>query len=123
MGRFVPKLDYLAMANVACSLRQLDHKHYTLLSRMLRPMLLQTIPDVPTLLRCMQAYSWAGYQQQHDFFSHGARALAEASPSLPTHQVVEACVLYGNVGHYHGTLFCAMERALLSRELIEHELS
>jgi len=121
--RFVPKLDFLAMTNVACSLCQLGHKHYTLLSRMLRPMLLQAIPDVPTLLRCMQAYSWAGYWQQHDFFSHCARALAEVAPSLPARQIVEACVLYGNVGQYHGTLFRAMETALLSRELIEHELS
>mmetsp|Transcript_118841 Transcript_118841/g.236770 ORF Transcript_118841/g.236770 Transcript_118841/m.236770 type:complete len:602 (-) Transcript_118841:236-2041(-) len=121
--RFVPKLDFLAMANVACSLRQLGHKHYMLLSRMLRPMLLQTIPDVPTLLRCMQAYTWAGYQQQHDFFSHGARVLAEASSSLPVHQILQASVLYGNVAQYNGTLFRAMENALLSRELIEHELS
>lgn len=120
--RFIPKLDFLAMANVACSLRQLDHKHYTLLSRMLSPLLKQVVPDVTTVLRCVQAYSWAGYQQQHQFYAHWAWVLAEAAPSLPAQQLVEACVLYGGAGQYHGQFFEATERALLGRHLIEHEL-
>merc|ERR1712061_514523 len=52
LTRFVPKLDFLAMTNIACSLWQLDHKHYFLLSRMLRPLLRQPIPDVATLVMC-----------------------------------------------------------------------
>lgn len=120
--RFVPKLDFLAMANVACSLRQLDHKHYVLLSRMLEPLLRQTVPDVATLLRCVRAYSWAGYQQQHHFYAHCAAVLAEAAADLPPGQLVEACAVYGGAAHYHGRLFEAAERALLARDLLEREL-
>ncbi|CAE8615965.1 unnamed protein product [Polarella glacialis] len=115
LSRFVPKLDFLAMTNVACSLQQLDHKYYTLLSRMLRPLLDQTVPDVATLLRCIQAYSWAGYHEQHNFYAHFAGLLAEAVPGLPPQQLVQACILFGGASQYQTRFFEAAEQALLSR--------
>lgn len=117
--RFVPKLDFLAMANIACSLRQLDHKHYVLLSRMLRPLLRQPVPDAGTLLRCVHAFSWAGYQAQHEFYAHFADKVAELAPELPASQLVEACKLFGDAEHYQMRFFRAAEGALLGRGILE----
>uniref|UniRef100_A0A7S4QKA6 RAP domain-containing protein n=1 Tax=Alexandrium monilatum TaxID=311494 RepID=A0A7S4QKA6_9DINO len=117
--RFVPKLDFLAMANVACSLRQLDHKHYTLLSRMLGPLLGQPAPDVAALLRCVRAYSWAGYRQEHRLYQRCGEALAERADTLPPEELVEASVLFAGAARYHGGLFRAVERALLAGGCLE----
>lgn len=116
--RFTPKLDFLAMTNVACALWQLGHKHYGLLSRMLRPLLAEPIPDTETLLRCAQAYAWAGYQTQHHFFAHCATALAEAAPELSPAQLVKACSLLGGAEHYNARFFAAAEDALLSGDVL-----
>lgn len=121
--RFVPKLDFLAMANTACSLRQLDHKHYVLFSRMLRPLAKQPAPDAATLLRCVHAYNWAGYQAQHEFYAHFSAALAEMAPSLAADHLVEACALFGQAEQYQVRFFRAAESALLGRGILERELA
>lgn len=120
--RFVPKLDFLAMANVASSLRQLDHKHFVLFSRMLRPLLKHQAPDASVLIRCVHAYNWAGYQAQHEFYAHFGNALAELAPSLPAGQLVDACALFGDAEQYQVRFFKAAEHALLGRGILEHEL-
>ena len=51
--RFVPKLDFLAMTNIACSLKQLDHKYYSLFSRMLQPLIQHPTPEIP---QCCDAW-------------------------------------------------------------------
>lgn len=121
--RFVPKLDFLAMVNVACSLKQLDHKHYLLFGRMLKPLLRQPAPDAATLLRCVQAYSWAGYHAQHEFYTHFGAALADLAPSISPGELVEACALFGNASQYQARFFEATERSLLGRRMIEEQLS
>eukprot|EP00933_Yihiella_yeosuensis_P051312 TRINITY_DN49209_c0_g1_i1.p1 TRINITY_DN49209_c0_g1~~TRINITY_DN49209_c0_g1_i1.p1 ORF type:complete len:623 (+),score=84.54 TRINITY_DN49209_c0_g1_i1:50-1870(+) len=113
--RFVPKLDFLAMTNIVCSLKQLDHKYYMLFSRMLRPLLQQPPPDVSTLLRCIQAYSWAGYHQQTNFYAHCAGVLTDSMENLDPDDLVQACVLLGGASHYQGRFFEAAERRLLSK--------
>lgn len=121
--RFVPKLDFLAMANVACALQLLDHKHYSLLTRMMRPLLLQPPPDVTTLLRCAQAYSWAGYHSQHQFYARCAEVLSQVCPTLSVQQIVEACVLLGGVSQYNRTFFLSAQSAILDRRLLDTEVS
>lgn len=121
--RFVPKLDFLAMANVACSLRQLDHKQYVLFSRMLVPLLKQPPPDTRTLLRCIQAYSWAGYHFQDDFFKHFAVVLAERAPGLSGSELVETCALFGSAARYQVEVFQAVERSLVERGLLREVLA
>lgn len=120
--RFTPKLDFVAMTNVACALWQLGHKHYGLLSRMLRPLLSEPVPDSETLLRCARAYAWAGYQTQHHFYAHCAAALAEAAPDLSPDQLVRACSLLGGAEHYNAPFFQAAEDALLSNGILESKL-
>eukprot|EP00929_Paragymnodinium_shiwhaense_P104659 TRINITY_DN69275_c0_g1_i1.p1 TRINITY_DN69275_c0_g1~~TRINITY_DN69275_c0_g1_i1.p1 ORF type:complete len:660 (-),score=101.84 TRINITY_DN69275_c0_g1_i1:90-2069(-) len=116
--RFVPKLDFLAMTNVACSLWQLDHKHYLLLRRMLRPLLKQPVPDMATLLRCAQAYAWAGYRAQNDFYTRCAQEMGAAADFLNTTQLVEACAVFGHVETYHQAFFVPAERVLLGQGLL-----
>eukprot|EP00927_Polykrikos_kofoidii_P068305 TRINITY_DN63668_c0_g1_i1.p1 TRINITY_DN63668_c0_g1~~TRINITY_DN63668_c0_g1_i1.p1 ORF type:complete len:713 (-),score=137.23 TRINITY_DN63668_c0_g1_i1:104-2242(-) len=116
--RFVPKLDFLAMTNVSCSLWQLDHKHYLLLTRMLRPLLKVPVPDVGTLLRCVQAYTWAGYGAHDDFYHRCAEELAKSAPTLDQTQIVTSCAVFGSVPAYHRNFFLAFEEAVLERGLI-----
>lgn len=120
--QFIPTLDFLAMTNVACCLWQLEHKHYRLLTKMLRPLYQATIPDVGTLLRCAKAYAWAGYHTQHKFYAHCATALVEAMPDISSAQLVEACVLFGSVTQYSPNFFESARIALLSRGLQELDL-
>jgi len=120
--RFVPKLDFLAMANIACSLRQLGHKHYVLLSRMLTPLLRQPAPDVTTLIRCIKAYTWAGYTAQDDFYAHFAGVLAERIEELNPAQIVDACRLFGDAAQYQVKFFVAAEEALLTSGMLEEDM-
>jgi hypothetical protein len=118
--RFTPQLDFRAMAAVALSLWQLDHKHYPLLSRMLQPILQQTTPDVQTVLRCAQAYHWAGYTTQHRFFAHCADAVAEAAPGLEVGSLLDACALFGSVVQCSDRFFRAAKKELLETRGLLH---
>jgi len=117
--RFVPKFDFLAMTNIACSLWQLQHKHYLLMTRMLRPLLRQTVPDVATLLRCAQAYAWAGYRHEATFYERCAQELGAAASSMAPAQLVESCVVFGGVAQYHSSFFEQAESAVLERGLFQ----
>eukprot|EP00913_Durusdinium_trenchii_P021637 g20331.t1 len=89
--RFVPKLDFLAMTNVVCTNRVewRVSTYYALFSRMLHPLMQQPGPEVGTLLRCMEAYCWAGYYEQNHFFRRFAQVLAESLDALDAPQLVQ----------------------------------
>ncbi|CAJ1370738.1 unnamed protein product [Effrenium voratum] len=109
--RFVPKLDFQAMTHIVHCLQQLDHKYYALFSRMLRPLMQQPCPDVSILLRCLQAYCWAGYHQQSHFFGHFANLMTDAD--LELEQLVEGVVLFSGTAEYQEKFFHTAEQRLL----------
>ena len=123
--RFVPKLDFLAMTNVAFSLKQLDHKYYAVFSRMLQPLMHHPKPEISTALRCMEAYCWAGYHQQSHFFRRFARVFSESMTDLELHQVVESTVLFSGAAEYQEIFFEAADQRLLGNlsHLSRHDFS
>ena len=123
--RFVPKLDFLAMTNVACSLKQLDHKYYSVFSRMLQPLMQHPKPEISTALRCMEAYCWAGYHQQSHFFRRFAQVFSESMTDLELHQVVESAVLFSGAAEYQDIFFEAADQRLFGNlsHLSPHDFS
>ena len=111
--RFVPKLDFLAMTNIACSLQQLDHKYYSLFSRMLQPLMQHPSPEISTVLRCMEAYCWAGYHQQSHFFRRFGHLFSDAMSDMDLQQVVQSAVLFSSAAEYQEHFFQAAEERLL----------
>ena len=111
--RFVPKLDFLAMTNIACSLKQLDHKYYSLFSRMLQPLIQHPTPEISTVLRCMEAYCWAGYHQQSHFFRRFAHFFSDSMSEMDIQQVVQGSVLFSSAAEYQEHFFQAAEQRLL----------
>ncbi|OLQ03634.1 hypothetical protein AK812_SmicGene13401 [Symbiodinium microadriaticum] len=101
-------------------------RYYPLLSRMLKPLLEQPVPDVTTLLRCIKAYHWAGYHQQTNFYSHFAAVLAQSAPGLSPEELVEACSLFAGATQYQDRFYHAAEQRVLSKDISEftpHQLS
>merc|ERR1711992_423119 len=89
---------------------------------MLQPLLQQPVPDVGTLLRCVQAYAWAGYHSQHQFYEHFAKELTDIMVGLSPDKLVEACMLFGGAAHYQERFFHAAERMLVGQHIIEQKL-
>eukprot|EP00438_Fugacium_kawagutii_P031240 Skav211071 [mRNA] locus=scaffold314:264324:265889:- [translate_table: standard] len=116
LGRFVPKLDFLAMTNVACSLKQLDHKYYSLFSRMLQPLMQHPSPEISMALRCMEAYCWAGYHQQSHFFRRFAQFFSDSMSDLEVQQVVQGAVLFSSAAEYQEHFFEAAEQRLVAED-------
>ncbi|CAJ1455680.1 unnamed protein product [Effrenium voratum] len=78
---------------------------------MLRPLMQQPCPDVSILLRCLQAYCWAGYHQQSHFFGHFANLMTDAD--LELEQLVEGVVLFSGTAEYQEKFFHTAEQRLL----------
>ncbi|CEM05186.1 unnamed protein product [Vitrella brassicaformis CCMP3155] len=110
---FRDKLDFDSLANVILALRQLGHKYFRLFGSYLKPLMTQPVTDLDVLLKCADAYFWAGYLK-HPFYDRCADHFIDKG-TLDHQQTVRMVQLFGSLEMYHARLFESTEASILSR--------